>query len=58
MENGKDIRLERTTDCQSSVPQLDTKNGEPLAQVVPTASNIAESNLSIHERWPLKHFRY
>ena len=53
MESGKDIHLERTTDCQSSVPRLDTKNGKFLAQMGPTASNIAEGNLFMHERWPL-----
>ena len=52
MESGKDIHLERTTSCQSSVPQLDTTNGELLAQLGPTASNIDEGNLSTHERWP------
>ena len=44
------------TGCQSSVPRLDTTNGELLAQVGPTASNIAEGNLSTHERWPLNPF--
>ena len=55
MEIGNDIHLERITGGQSSVPQLDTTNGELLAQVGPTASNIAEGNLSTHEFWPLKH---
>ena len=53
MESGKAIHLERATGCQSSVPRLDTTNGELLAQMGPTAANIAEGNLSIHERWPL-----
>ena len=53
MESGKDIHLERATGCQSSVLQLDTTNGELLAQLGPTASNIAEDNLSTHELWPL-----
>ena len=33
-------------------------NGELLAQVGPTASSIAEGNLSTHERWHLNHFVY
>ena len=49
-ESGKDIHLERTTGCQSSVPWSDTANGELLAQLGPTASNIAEGYLSTHER--------
>ena len=56
MESENDIHLERTTGCQSSVPRLDTKNGELLVQVGPTASNIAEGNLFTHERCPLNHF--
>ena len=32
---------------------LDITNGELLAQLGPTALNIAEGNLSTHERWPL-----
>ena len=51
MESRKDIHLERTTGCQSRVPRFDTTNGELLAQMGPTASNIAEGNLSTHERW-------
>ena len=35
------------------LPRLDTTNGELLAQLEPTASNIAEGNLSTYERWPL-----
>ena len=58
MESGNDIHLESPTGCQSSVPRLDTTNGELLTQVGPTASNIAEGNLSTHERWPLRHFVY
>ena len=50
MESGKDIHLERTT---GYLPRLDTTNGELLAQLLPTASNIAEGDLSTHERWPL-----
>ena len=56
MESENDTHLERTTGCQSSVPGLDTKNGELLVQVGPTASHIAKGNLSTHERWPLNHF--
>ena len=36
-----------------NLPRLDTTNGELLAQLGPTASNIAEGNLSTHELWPL-----
>ena len=51
MESRKDIHLERTTGF--NLPRLDTTNGELLAQLGPTASNIAEGNLPTHERWPL-----
>ena len=34
-----------------NLPRLDTTNGELLAQLGPIASNIAEGNLSTHERW-------
>ena len=53
MGSGEGIHLERPTACQSSVHRLDTTNGELLAQLGPTVSNIAEGNLSTHERWPL-----
>ena len=36
-----------------NLPGLDVTNGKLLAQLGPTASNIAEGNLSTHERWPL-----
>ena len=32
--------------------------GDLLSQVGPTASSIAEGNLSAHERWCLNHFVY
>ena len=41
-----------------NLPRLDIINGELLAQLGPTALNIAEGNLSAHERWPLQHFVY
>ena len=53
MESGKDTHLERTAGRQSSVPRLDTTNGELSAQLGPTASDIADGNLSTYERWPL-----
>ena len=53
IESGKDIHLERTTGYQSGVPRSDTTNGKLLAQLGPTASDIAEGNLSTHKRWPL-----
>ena len=40
-------------DHRVSIYPLDTTNGELLAQLGPTASDIAEGNLSTHERWPL-----
>ena len=49
MVSGNDIHLERTTGCQSSVPRLDITNGELLAQVRPTASNIAKGQ-PVHTR--------
>ena len=58
MESENDIHLMRATGCQSSVTRLDTTNGELLAQVGPTASNIAEGNLSTRKHWPLNHFVY
>ena len=36
-----------------NLPRLDITNDELLAQLGPTALNIAEGNLSTHERWPL-----
>ena len=51
MESGKDIHLERTTVV--NLPRLDATNGELLAQLGPTALNIAEGDLSTHERWTL-----
>ena len=40
-------------DHRLNIPRLDTTNGELLAQLGPTASNIAEGDLSTHERWLL-----
>ena len=57
MESGKDIHLERISTWRGpqvvNLPRLDTTNGELLAQLGPTASNIAEGDLSTHERWLL-----
>ena len=37
-------------DHRFNLPRLDTTNGELLAQLGPTASNIAEGDLSTHTR--------
>ena len=50
---GEDHRL--STSCNSV---SHNNYGELLAQVGPTASSIAEGNLSINERWHLNHFVY